>query len=557
MFIGLRPLAPMVRCPMERWVAIRCHALWGALLCFILAGCARVGFDKRTTTADAGRGPETSQSDDLQSDARQVDARQIDSGPLDVFLPGVDAQALPDDENRSSLRFKRLCIEGDGVRQYEGWYDVQFQLRCSLRQLADGTVRCLPRGTRAWSTNTTDERRFYTDDTCTHSLWAMSQQDSASLNCPGASMSWMHFSLSPCASGIEILLGGFHYDEILLIGAKLTTTHQNIYSRGSDGACVQASPPAVDILYDMIPVDYKTLPEFNQVRVSHGKRLDSLVWQAADGTTIYQASFDTSENNICQLKATAVGGAHCIPAVRVGHFFYHHYTDDQCTSLMVGVAPSQECEEPKYFTRMVTARCSVTASEVFTAGAPISDYYYLAWGNICTKSPITNWAYQVGAQVSLGKFAAASSQMVGTGRLRQVYLVADGATQSDHIYDTLHQVRCRFTPAADGKMRCLPISASALIYYTDATCTQTVAFLDCPDSAGTHYLKYNTDDVTGCGSVAHVHRTLGEMSPSPSKVYRVVDGDCNEYSSLPGGTAVKLSAELAPGDFVEGVECKE
>ncbi len=533
----------------------RSIALWAVLLCLALVGCVRFGFDQKS--ADAGKGPETSQPDASQRDTDHADASQRDTGGVDAPLSEAGPQPPPIDEDRSSPRFKRLFVEGDGVRQYTGWYDVQLKQPCRIRQLADGTVRCLPLANHIWSTNSPEAHRFYADDTCTESLWAMSEQASEPLRCPGASMSWMHFNISTCTTGLEMLLRGFRYDEILFIGAKSTSPPQTVYSNISIDGCVEASPPAGDSLYEMIPIDYKTLPEFEQVRVNQGKRLDSLLWQAADGTAIYQASLDTLENMICQLKATTVDGAHCIPVVRVGPFFSHYYTDDQCTEMKVGSAFTLECDEPQFFTRTVKAQCDLGVWEVFVAGTKLSESYYLAWDGVCTKNIALGSGYQVGAQIALSNMAAASYQTLGTGRLHQVYLVADGLTRNDHIYDTLHQVRCSFTrAAADGKIRCLPIAASSSIYYMDATCTQPVAFLDCPNPTDTHYLIHNTLAADGC-SISHVHRTLGAMSLISSEVYRLVDGSCTKRNELPGGMAVELSSELAPSDFVDGVEGME
>ncbi|MBW2736303.1 MAG: hypothetical protein JRH20_28275, partial [Deltaproteobacteria bacterium] len=344
-------------------------------------------------------------------------------------------------------------------------------------------------------------------------------------------------------------LFGTPYSEVRLIAAS-PVTPPTVYSRLADGSCVEDTSVPPGPLHEMTTIDTKALPEFTQEKISHGKRLDSLVWRAADGATLYGASFDTQRTMICRLRTT-LGGTHCIPVGRTG-WIHSNYVDDQCT-VLAGSRKSADCEAPQYFTRSTKTVCGVSASEIFEAGAELGQTYVLS-NSICEGPiPSSGQFYEIGPPLALAELAEAKPLSIGVGRLRHVYIVADGTSRSDHLYDTQLGTPCHFVRAADGTMRCLP-SRVASVSYLDSACAQPFSYLDCPDAAATHYVgSTNLSSVDYCWTT-RVHRTEGAMLSAPAEAYFLSSAGCVKFATLPAGIATKVSAELPPSDFVQGVE---
>ncbi|MBW2736882.1 MAG: hypothetical protein JRH20_31250, partial [Deltaproteobacteria bacterium] len=457
---------------MERWFFTGAQPL-AALLCLLLAGCVRTVVNK-APSLDAGERIDATS----ERDAPLSEASGLGDAPPPEATQSDLTPAPPDDENRSSARFKRLFTEAEGVRQYHYWFDTEFNLRCTLGRIADGTIRCLPYGTLTMASSQPLPLVFYADATCTKALFTRTTSWGDFPKCPGASVTWTQWSASVCTTGLEALFGT-PYSELRLIAAS-PVTPSTVYSRLADGSCVEDTSVPPDPLHEMTTIDTKALPEFTQETISHGKRLDTLVWRAADGATLYGASFDTQRTMICRIRNTVGGGAHCIPMGRTG-WIHSYYVDDQCT-VLAGSRKSADCEAPQYFTRSTKTACGVSASEIFEAGAELGQTYVLS-NSICEgPTPSSGQFYEIGPPLALTDLAEAKPLSVGMGRLRHVYYVADGTSRSDHLYDTHLGTPCHFIRAADGTMRCLP-SRVASVSYLDSACTQPFSYLDCPDAA--------------------------------------------------------------------------
>jgi len=154
-----------------------------------------------------------------------------------------------------------------------------------------------------------------------------------------------------------------------------------------------------------------------------------------------------------------------------------------------------------------------------------------------------------GTGVFAGSVAAAGTAESGE-QLKATYLEgADGSRQFLAWHDTVRDVDCAFTMAADGTWRCLPGGAEAGRFFADAACTQPLALVP----TGCTPPAYATASTSVCGPRSSTRVfALGERFTGPV-VYWIAGGMC------PAAPSIELTLrdvyvvgdELAASAFVQ------
>ena len=123
-----------------------------------------------------------------------------------------------------------------------------------------------------------------------------------------------------------------------------------------------------------------------------------------------------------------------------------------------------------------------------------------------------------------------------------------------------------FRPAADGKVRCVPVAYDPQSWgtFTDAACTAQVVSLSSltggPSCAFTPP-KYvlTVDPFASCpGSLLPVHvYPVGQQLFNIGSTYSLVDGQCVPTGSFPQAPMFELGPEVDPTEFVGTTEMIE
>lgn len=153
----------------------------------------------------------------------------------------------------------------------------------------------------------------------------------------------------------------------------------------------------------------------------------------------------------------------------------------------------------------------------------------------------------------------ADAQTTSGTRIKAKWLVtADGARQPNGWYDSMRKEDCGFSPASDGKTRCLPVSSPYhTVVFSDGACTQPIGrslspVVDggCPAPTAKYALHV---DYSSCPTVASYRLfSVGSAAAAPSAAYDRSTGPC-AVTTVPAGYAWFALTEVAPAEFVEGV----
>ena len=152
--------------------------------------------------------------------------------------------------------------------------------------------------------------------------------------------------------------------------------------------------------------------------------------------------------------------------------------------------------------------------------------------------------------------ADASAEPTSGTRLKAVYRTgSDGLKEylSGVWYDSQRSEQCTFSPAADGKQRCLPDGAAAQIY-SDAMCTTPLLSVatGCTPPA---YAQTMLAEASCSTTVGGTHVYAVGASTSPSALYVQAGSSC--YSAGPGATGFSyfsVGAEVPATSFVEATQ---
>lgn len=127
----------------------------------------------------------------------------------------------------------------------------------------------------------------------------------------------------------------------------------------------------------------------------------------------------------------------------------------------------------------------------------------------------------------------------------------DGSKQLAGFYDSQLQTNCFYVTASDGSTRCMPLTASGQMLFTNATCSQAVLVGDC--FATQPYYALPVSIGSGC-TAAQGFRVFEAGTPSAATTfYYGTPANCQLYPSPISGQ-VYNATELPPSSFVQGTE---
>jgi hypothetical protein len=144
---------------------------------------------------------------------------------------------------------------------------------------------------------------------------------------------------------------------------------------------------------------------------------------------------------------------------------------------------------------------------------------------------------------------AYADQTQSGSRLKAEYYVGgDGSKQWDYSFqDTArNDEHCSFSTAADGSIRCLPSGIQAGIFYSDANCSVSIAYVVTPCATTPAYAT-STATTSACPAKYEYH-VYAVASKYTGTVYTGTPGSCSAYAAFPYA-AYALGDEIAPGSF--------
>jgi hypothetical protein len=139
----------------------------------------------------------------------------------------------------------------------------------------------------------------------------------------------------------------------------------------------------------------------------------------------------------------------------------------------------------------------------------------------------------------------------GTRLRARVIVSSDGAEQFAGWHDSSRNEDCSFTTAADGIMRCEPTGLGVGGIFSNATCTQLVAYQAAACSAPA-YMVYSEPTTNGCFTAYRLHiYTASSKISAPTTVYTLSAGVCKASGIVPStlGDFYSASSEVPASSF--------
>ncbi|MBL9017208.1 MAG: hypothetical protein JNL83_23675 [Myxococcales bacterium] len=418
---------------------------------------------------------------------------------------GDQIEVPPTDEPTSGTRLKaEWLFYGDGSRQIApaAYYDTALHIRCTPRDWADGTVRCVPEADLA----------YYTDDVC------------------------------ETAAGYAEVIGKPRHFLALDRGVPAVIYHSSttaidppaqIYELFA-GECMSRGPAPADFPWFEIS-GVGDVVELTEREIAGDDRLALRVRESADGLHVPLGLRDTVLDLPCRPDGDA-----CIPAVAdVSDVFL----DDLCEVPGVGVPLGAE---PPPFVRLEHAGDCPTFHRV---GAQVTGSLYRRTGASCRPAFAvpTLRGYALGAAIEPAPLARELEEPRGS-RLRSIALSSGGLRIHDtRMFDTATRAECVPT-GYEGVTRCTPASVVPAITLFAAGCRHEVRIAEVPErscSAPPAFATYTPPEVIG----PDLH-AIGATLTTP--LYDVRTGGCVPYVAPMGVTPHVLGPTLPPDTFVGG-----
>jgi hypothetical protein len=451
----------------------------------------------------------------------------------DGFAPDAPGEAAAVDPQAPYTSGSRLRakwrVSADGARDFIAWHDSQLNVDCFWYPTSDGVTRCLPMGAPFTSA--------YADAACTQAAIVLNASDPCAAQLPAYAITYA--PPSGCSG---------NWGRVHARGAKVAQT--TYYFQGS--SCTAQTVSAGDALYATTDVANVTFvgAKVDQV-VSAATRLRGEFIVADDGTREMSHWFDSQFSWSCRQGNAVDGQIRCIPDLRLGESTVE-WADTMCTMHVAplqgtfcddaGVGPFIGRVEP-----LDDSGCgSHTGSRAFATGAAIPDGSTIYNGippTSCNPTTAPYTYYREGAEAPPSQFVATPLTPTGAGRLQlSAYTpaAADGRAFPRRATwrDTQLGTDCRFTTAADGVERCVPVGIG--IFFSDSACTQPVAALNDPCDPSPKYAIHV--EPTGCPGKSHVYPVL--TATSAAQLYTDSGGTCTAVSPT-AYPLVAVGAEVA------------
>ena len=142
--------------------------------------------------------------------------------------------------------------------------------------------------------------------------------------------------------------------------------------------------------------------------------------------------------------------------------------------------------------------------------------------------------------------------IVSGSRLKQVWFRGGGAALPRHTVDTELDAECSFETAADGTLRCLPTTGTAVVF-SDSDCGNALLLsypnAEC-EAVAPRFGKLRGPGEDCAGDRTRVFEAEG-AADAPEALYEMLDGECVSRS-LNDGAEYTSAAEADPDAFVSG-----
>lgn len=408
------------------------------------------------------------------------------------------------DEPTSGTRLKaEWLFYGDGSRQIApaAYYDTSLHARCTPKDWADGTVRCVPEADAA----------YYTDDLC---RTAVGYAD---------------------VIGKPRLFLAYDRGRPTQIYRASTTTIDppaQLYELVDDTCLPRGTAPADFPWFETSGFDDTV--ELTERETDGGDRLAIRVRESADGLHVPLGLRDT----MLDVPCTADGDA-CVPQIAdVADVFL----DDLCETRGVGVPLGST---PPAVVRVDTADGCPSFHAV---GAPVEGPVYRRQGTACRPAFAvpTLRGYALGAAIEPAPLVREIEPT--RGRRLGAIALSSGSLRiyDERMFDTATRADCVPT-AYEGVTRCVPATLlPALVLYT-AGCQHEVRIAEVPARSCTRatFAAYTPPETIG----PELH-AIG--APVSGTLYDARSGLCAPYVAPAGVTPALLGPVLPPETFVGG-----
>lgn len=495
----------------------------------VAATCALASCDE----GDSPSSPSPSVDAGLEETSSPVNAASADAGE-----GAADADPFG---NRNGTRIRlRNFTTAEGFRRSAGFFDKQTGEPCNVRQLAqDGVRRCLPAGSAI---------SHFADASCT-------QPVASYTSC--ASKPKFAAETVPAPDGCStaktrIYNLGAEFGAPSADGGPAAVT---LYTK-SGASCV-STPPAANTIYvatttEAPPADFVA---FHETRLPVGDALNAVYYDGDEGSRLFATFEDKAGATPCTFAPMSDGTLRCAPSSLNVSALFDRYSDGACKSELAFAS----CPASAKLARRTGLACpNVTRFYELGANVPSdAGIFYKGAGSCITAPPIDGFApRELGAEVLPSVFQDGTlGPWTAAGRLASRKIVIDGvavpvATETFErkvdIQDTAKNAPCAVQLASDGVYRCLPDAALAS-YFTDATCTQRLAFTYVSNCASAP--AYATYTGPECPGLVVVLAVTGKRAGT--SVYVKGTSTCSVADLGANVELWDVGAVIAPSEFAE------
>jgi hypothetical protein len=413
----------------------------------------------------------------------------------------------------------------DGAFQFFGWIDTQLGLDCYFTPAADGKSRCVPaQGTAFWSAN------YFRDSNCTQPMGIYS---------PGCASPPVRYIVSDDRSGCP------GRTRVYTVGARINagTTAWYDFGNGCQQTNFSDNTEFYEIGAEVAATTFVGATEQVGPDLGGVARVDVV---ADDGARGMRRFIETTRNTLCTFRDAADATYRCLPGD--AYVSGSTFTNASCSAQVASRALSA-CAAPPYAIGETAQGCG-TISRVYAVGAPVATPY--ANGPSCVPLMGASGAqfYALGAEVPLATFGEGRVVVPGgTARVRaKELLLRGGEPYPSGLRDTQRNEDCYIGVAADGTWRCLPTSSASLYFFSDAQCTQRLAYSVNRAGCNPTPTLATASDGTQCPARTRVYQ-VGQ-TVSPPTIYVQLANQCLQTSTS-GVTFYSVGAELPPSSFVQ------
>ena len=446
----------------------------------------------------------------------------------------------------SGTRLHAKLVTGGGAREVVGFHDSQRNEDCTFQRAEGGRMRCLP------VTVPYNGASAFSDPACTIPLVAFPQ------TCDDAPRYAIKYEPGACSAPPPQELH------------ELVATSGPRYVQGPSGCTPLPVPPApsAPAVLALGPVVRWTDFVEGKETVVPGDSVSERVLVGDDGSRQHLGFRSEQLGTSCNFETMSDGVTRCLPETARGPVLY----DDATCTKPLAVQANTSClaSQPPFWLdalgvstcRDIRAVYSVSSSFRNPGTSDVIQLHQRSATNPLECNAGTSYRVSIvggglrSVDVDVTGLLPAVDR-VGSGVERLVpALVADAdkAALVPGWYDTERDVDCRFALASDGKLRCLPTSTRATLFFTDGVCKSPSRVAVLSEVACTGFSGFAFVASTTCPITRRVFSLAGAPHDLPSGSTETSPGRC---AAFPGLAKAYDATEVDPAQFVEGVELPE